>query len=964
MPRCDTALLLLLVCFCLRIANAQDSSGSEGRVLFEDDFKTSDNWEIINGEWEIESGTFKAKGTPSHFAIAGDEGWANYSVQVTTKILGSTNPKINWLKSYLFFRVQDPQNFYRFGIHGDGNVVDLYKCVDGKWIHLANASFTPKKEKWYTFRVEVAGEKIKGYVDKKLLIDAEDDAFQNGKIGLGVLEDDMQTVYKHVVVKALGEGTFSPLSISLLQRQLIYKDVIVNLRSTRLLKLAPSELRAKVELFSASTTAPVKTESVRSFDEKYKASVRFDISGLAPGEYEVRSTLLDRGGKILGDASSKFRILSFPWAGSKAGITDEVLAPWTPMEVEGNKIKCWARTYDLSHSILPADIQVSGSSILSGPIKLNASINKKSISILETRPSIITRSKSKVVLKAGTQLEKLKVSGNVLIEYDGMLRIDLTFDPEEEITLENLFLQVPVKKEFATLYHYWPGVWGNATNSGELPRQGLNLPFRAFVWLGNEDLGLGWFAETNEKWNNRDANNAIRIERNSGAVIMNIYFIDKPLKINSSLSYTFGLQATPVKPYPEGWRQWHIMHGAYYGIEKPARPKPSDTISVSVLEKLKKQGVNTIVYHEDWTDIQNYPETTHKEELRSLVSECHRLGMKILVYFGYELSDIAPEFDACNEETLRKVPGEKFWGWYYTRNPPQKDYGVCYNSPWQDFLAEGIKYVLDTYDIDGVYLDGTMEPFGCQNFLHGCGYKDKNGSIQGTFPVFAVRNLMKRIYAICTKKGGLVNVHNSTCCVAPTLSFSTSYWDGEHLQEAFKNCKKPAEFLNVLPLSAFRAEFMGRNWGVPAEFLVYESGKWKFDSGLAITLLHDILVRPYTHTMGKIPKIWKAMDEFGVDAKDCTWHPYWNNSELIKVVPEGTFASIYIRKGKGALIAVSNLTDTAQEVRIKPDFSKLGLKKENIQVTNAIAGNTIPLSEEGEIITNILKFNWQLLLLK
>ncbi|MGB9608143.1 MAG: LamG-like jellyroll fold domain-containing protein, partial [bacterium] len=237
-----------------------------------------------------------------------------------------------------------------------------------------------------------------------------------------------------------------------------------------------------------------------------------------------------------------------------------------------------------------------------------------------------------------------------------------------------------------------------------------------------------------------------------------------------------------------------------------------------MLDVAREMGARTIVFHEHWTDIQNYTETTHSEELRALVEALHRRGMRLAVYFGYEMSDIAPEFPFYSQECLRWRPGQ----WYYTRQPEQKDYGVCYNSPWADFLADGMEKVLKKYDIDGVYLDGTASPMGCDNTLHGCGYYDEKGNLHPTYPIFAVRDLMKRIYTICyhhRPKEPFVNVHNSTYLGPPTLAFATSYWDGEQFAGVQRNGKHP---LDILPLDSFRCEFMGHNIGVPADFLVYE----------------------------------------------------------------------------------------------------------------------------------------------
>ena len=75
--------------------------------------------------------------------------------------------------------------------------------------------------------------------------------------------------------------------------------------------------------------------------------------------------------------------------------------------------------------------------------------------------------------------------------------------------------------------------------------------------------------------------------------------------------------------------------------------------------------------------------------------------------------------------------------------------------------------------------------------------------------------------------------------VTPTLAFATSYWDGEHLQ-----ClPRPKEPGTILPLDAFRCEFMGHNWGVPAELLHYPSGPLKRSEAMALAL-HDVPVRP------------------------------------------------------------------------------------------------------------------------
>jgi ParB family chromosome partitioning protein len=77
---------------------------------------------------------------------------------------------------------------------------------------------------------------------------------------------------------------------------------------------------------------------------------------------------------------------------------------------------------------------------------------------------------------------------------------------------------------------------------------------------------------------------------------------------------------------------------------------------------------------------------------------------------------------------------------------------------------------------------------------------------------------MRQLYEALHPKGKLINAHQSTYCGTPTLAFVHSYWDGEQ----FGRGELAGDPLQKLPLASFRAEFMGKNFGVPCEFLVYE----------------------------------------------------------------------------------------------------------------------------------------------
>jgi hypothetical protein len=333
------------------------------------------------------------------------------------------------------------------------------------------------------------------------------------------------------------------------------------------------------------------------------------------------------------------------------------------------------------------------------------------------------------------------------------------------------------------------------------------------------------------------------------------------------------------------------------------------------LDYYKDLGVRTICFHEHWASIQNYFAPENPKGLHSLVDACHRRGIGLLVYYGYELSNIAPEWDTYGDEALvyPRAGG-------YHRLPEQNDYICCYRSAWQDYVAWAIAQTMDKYDMDGVYLDGTSQPWGCENLGHGCGYIGRDGALHPTYDFFAAREMMKRIYTIVKtrKPGGQVNLHQSTNMCIPSIGWATSTWDGEQ----FGGLPRSEENwpLKVLPLDTFRAEFMGRQWGVPAELLCYGQ-PYTYEEAMAISLLHDVLVRPGNAELAS--KLWLAAEKFG--RRQATWLPYWANRRYVRADAADVYCSIYSRGKAGALAVVSNLGHQAAQTSVAFDLAALGL---------------------------------------
>jgi len=628
-----------------------------------------------------------------------------------------------------------------------------------------------------------------------------------------------------------------------------------------------------------------------------------------------------------------------------ADFLEEVPQPWTPVSVKPGtdqaEVGVWGRTYRFDRSTLPAGITTAGREILDGPVRLVGTVDGQPIEWQRSGLFVLRQSQGQATLCGWQANASLIVDTTVRVEFDGMMQMNLVVLPQRgaKPKLDRLWLEIPLKRSCASLFHSWPGRWGTAQNSGALTEAGLAGPFKPLVWLGWEDGGLCWFAESDRGWQPEAANRAMAVVCQGQQAVLRLRLLDSPPPA-LPLTFTVGLQATPVKPWPTDFHEWRIWHAPQLAttLEKPAyevfpkwwtchRAFP-DGKWLPALDRAAKLGVKTVVFHEDWTPIQDYPVTPEEPELKRLIDACHQRGMKVLLYFGYEMSPLAPEWAEMSDEVLLKnVKGAIVAGWH--RLPEQRDCRVCFRSRYQDFLVEGIARLRQRCRFDGVYLDGTIMPAGCANERHGCGYRRADGELRSTYPIFAVRRLMQRLYAMIHPDGGLINAHQSTCCMMPTLAFADSYWDGEQ----FSRGELAGDPMQKLPLDAFRAEFMGRNFGVPCEFLTYERGPdWTIDHALAFTMIHDVRVRPHGSTTGLLQKmsaIWDVMTRFGVGQAE--WHPYWKNAGLLTVEPAPVKASLYVRRAEGnrparGLLVVSNLSakdPATAQVQLNVDRSGL-----------------------------------------
>lgn len=755
----------------------------------------------------------------------------------------------------------------------------------------------------------------------------------------------------------------------------------------------PKEARAEIGI-AGKREEGIAAKTVEIPEEADVVKATFPTKLLKAGGYSIRARIVKADGRAIGTpAHHVFTWMDRPrWLDSNAGVTDKIPAPWTPVKAipsnVGLLVRMSGRQYTFSGSPLPSKIETAGASILAGPVRFVAKVNGRAVRFRSRDDTVNDHSDSRVILRNTSRGGPLSLTATTVIEYDGLMKIDWMLKPRRHITLDSLTFEMPVKAAYGTLHYidldYAHCPW-SVKNGGNIPKQGILVRFKPVAWVGDEERGLMWVCESDKNWYVQRQNEVLQIAREGDQTVLRLHLVNVPLPLApggqdssgnkmpdpkkgplGNLAYTFGLQATPIKPIERDVWDFRFAH--------IGQPKTFDWLFEPVghekirLDYLAEKGVRTLGYHEHWTDWYGCTTTRHSEKLKRMVEECHKRGIKVNLYIGYMMSDLCAEYPLFNEECLTHPKGmASYLPFLYEPQPPQNAWTYCVRSRWQDYIVDGIARMVDEYDIDGIYLDGVHNPRGgCRNSLHGCGYTRPDGNIGNTFPMFHMRELYKRMYvAIRSRKPhGQVDTHASGF-LNPAVGFATSVFDGEHLMAG--HIPKGGYALDRIPLDLYRAEFLGRNWGTPVEFL---RRLVNLQDSLSIALLHDTLPGKASPggDMETLAWLWKLSDEFG--RKEAEWLPYWKNSDYVTVTPQGTddkpagYVSLYRHPKNGVLAVISNLGPELRKIRVHFNMEKLGLKSGVLGLFVGLRTTVPARIVSGTVEVELKSLGWRILQLK
>ena len=410
---------------------------------------------------------------------------------------------------------------------------------------------------------------------------------------------------------------------------------------------------------------------------------------------------------------------------------------------------------------------------------------------------------------------------------------------------DRLTLEIPLKAERAIYRHRWSPHWTGV--SGNVPaQQGVvdSTSFVPFAWLGDNDRGLFWFCESDEMWPNAKAKDAIELVRSANEVTLRLNLLAAGQKLPPKWKFVFGLQATPVKPIPKDWRKWRLSPGRKANLEI-VWPTPHKKASLGQF---------------------GYPEAADPQAFTQYIQGLHKSGAKAIPYLCLTfMTGAGPSGNSSVSSGRwgRPIPA-------FRRRAGNHTFHMV--SPvgfgYADFMIWKTKNFLEAYGIDGVYHDQSHP------------YTSMRGRVRGglcprwkcypTFPILGYRDLYRRDYAVVKSlpRETFTMAHMSGKVTIPILAYDDSYLDGENFRGVVKD-----SYLDVVSLDAFRAEFMGRQWGLMPFFLpefdTQHAAQVEPTRGMmALLMLHDVSLWPIWCNVKVVNEALAALDEFGYVAAD------------------------------------------------------------------------------------------------
>lgn len=274
---------------------------------------------------------------------------------------------------------------------------------------------------------------------------------------------------------------------------------------------------------------------------------RFPNGNLVPGAYTVEAQAVSPDGKVLEQAKQTFTVFAKPdWWNNTLGLDHSVPPPYEPVKATPDGLAVWGREFIFGKSVFPRQLRNQGKDLFVRAPRFVLKADGGSVDLGTLEGTRAQSHPDAATVTAGRTVGNVALACTTTVEFDGFLRFDLTLTPTGTAKVEELTLAIPLAKDLASLMLNSNGM---SSQSVALDK-GFRGGFSPFIWIGNDDMGLSWFAESDEFWAPKD-NQMLEVVQGTDEAVLKINMIREALTLSKPVTISFGLMATPVRPIPK-----------------------------------------------------------------------------------------------------------------------------------------------------------------------------------------------------------------------------------------------------------------------------------------------------------------------------------------------------------------------------------------------------------------------------
>jgi hypothetical protein len=653
----------------------------------------------------------------------------------------------------------------------------------------------------------------------------------------------------------------------------------------------------------------------------YRGELTVAAAGQSKTSVAIELTVSTEKIRNAGD-DDPWRLSRLRWLDSQLAVDDEVVPPYSPVEVGDNQISILGRRVTLAANGIPSSIQSSFDiemthlaktprEILAAPIALLVEdADGRVLPWVSDGVRFTKQAPGAAAWQSHSHAGPVRMDLRAQLEFDGNIEFTVSLDSTRSVRVNDIRLQIPLVTDVAR-YAMGLGLKGGVRPANFEWKWNVQRN-QDSAWIGDVNAGLQFTLKDDRyarplntnfyqsqplivpaSWDNLGQGGCRFAESDGKTYLVTCYSGPRTLAPGQTQHYNFRLLLTPFHTINTE-AQWSTR---YFHAFKP-------------LDEVAATGANTLNIHHA-TEINpylNYP-FLRPAEMKAYIDDAHRRGMRVKIYYTVrELTDHAPELFALKSlgnEVIAPGPGGGFsWlqehldgnyiaAWHV---PELKDAAVINTgiSRWHNFYVEGLHWLVENEGIDGLYLDD----------------------------VAFDRTTMKRVRKVLTRgrPGSLIDLHSanqfdvndgfasSANLYLEHFPYLDRLWFGEY----FDYNSAPDYWLT---------EISGIPFGLMGEMLQDNGNPWRgMIFGMTNRLPHSGDPRP----------LWKLWDEFGM--QQTRMIGFWVPSSPVKTANPAVLATVYQADGR-ALIALASWAKDSAEVQLSIDWKALGIDPADATIT-------------------------------